>query len=665
MLGRYKRTIGPPGPPNQRHPMHRSGCSALSLPLLLRPLHRWLLGLALLGLGAAAGAQQQDPPGRVARLTLQQGSVSFAPAGDERWYDAQPNRPLTTGDRLWTDRAARAEVHIGSAALRMDGQSHVEFSELDDDTVRLTADQGELQLRVRDELAGQRVEVDTGNLAVVIDAPGEYRISANPDADTTWIAVASGRATLYGENGESQRLDARQQLTVSGRNLQAGGSAPPPNAGFDAWVAERNRLEDQSVSARYVSREVVGYQQLDAYGDWQNDPSYGAVWFPRSVDADWAPYRDGQWVNIEPWGLTWVDAAPWGFAPFHYGRWTRVGPRWGWVPGRSTARPVYSPALVGFVDGRSDVGWFPLAPGEAWRPGYRASPGYIDRVNRMAARRERQAELRGGLYANQQMPGAVSVLPAERFGRGAFGRRDLVRQPDERFMRGPVVATPGVPLHNFGAVIGRAAAVTPPSQLMQREQRERRFEQARRERQMQQAQQLQMQQQAPLAQQQRQQREWQREQQQGRQQQDAWQERQQRQQFQQQQQQVQMQQQQQARQQREMQQRAVQAQQAQAQQQQLLQQQQRAAQQQALAQQQMLRQQQQAQQRAVQVQQQLQAQQQAQQNAMRQAQETQVRAMQQQRGFTAPGVPPPQQQQPAAPGRSSDERRRLMTSPDR
>lgn len=389
---------------------------------LHRPLHRWLFGLVLLCLGAAASAQQ-DPPGRVARLNLQQGTVSFAPAGEDSWYDAQPNRPITTGDRLWTDRNARAEVHIGSAALRMDGQTHVEFSELDDDTVRLTANQGNLQLRVRDDLAGQRVEVDTGNLAVVIDAPGEYRVAADPAAGTTWIAVASGRVTLHGENGESQSLGARQQLTVSGRNLAAVGGAPAQSGSFDAWVAERNRIEDQSISARYVSREVVGYQQLDAYGDWQSDPTYGDVWLPRNVDADWAPYRDGQWVNIAPWGLTWVDAAPWGFAPFHYGRWARLGPRWAWVPGRPAARPVYSPALVGFVgggganaalqigDGRSGVGWFPLAPGEAWRPGYRASQRYLDQVNRMAAYRNRQAELRSGFYANQQMAGAVTVLP--------------------------------------------------------------------------------------------------------------------------------------------------------------------------------------------------------------------------------------------------------------
>ncbi|MDH6591721.1 hypothetical protein M2165_001610 [Variovorax sp. TBS-050B] len=637
-----------------------------ALPSLHRPLARWLLGLALLGLAAAASAQQ-DPPGRVARLNLQQGSVSFAPAGDERWYDAQPNRPLTTGDRLWTDRTARAEVHIGSAALRMDGQTHVEFSELDDDTVRLTANQGQLQLRVREELAGQRVEVDTGNLSLVIEAPGEYRIAADPRGDTTWVAVASGRATLHGENGASQPLEARQQLMVTGRNLQAAGMAPPLNTAFDAWVAERNRVEDQSISARYVSREVVGYQQLDAYGDWQNDPGYGAVWFPRNVDADWAPYRDGQWVDIAPWGLTWVDAAPWGFAPFHYGRWARIGPRWAWVPGRIAPRPAYSPALVGFVDGRSDVGWFPLAPGEAWRPGYRASQRYLDRVNRMAAWRDRQAEFRSGLYANQQMPGAVTVLPAERFGRGAFSRRDLVRQPDERFVRAPVVPVPGVPLTNFAPGFGRPAAVAPPVQLVQREQRERRWEQERRAQQMQQAQQLQMQQQHQQLQQQRQQMDWQHEQ--GRREQDwrqraaqdPWQDRQQRQQ----QQQMQIQQQQQqARQQQEMQQRAIQAQQ-QAQAQQQLMQQQRAAQQQALAQQQMLRQQQEAQQRAAQMQQQLQAQQQAQQNAARQAQEAQVRAMQQQRGFTAPQPQPQPQPRPGVPAPGAgDDRRRMMSSPD-
>jgi hypothetical protein len=633
---------------------------------------RWLLGLALLCVGLAASAQQ-DPPGRIARLNLQQGTVSFAPAGDDSWYDAQPNRPITTGDRLWTDRNARAELYVGSAALRLDGQTHVEFSEIDDDTARITSNQGDLQLRVRDDLAGQRVEIDTGNLAVVIDAPGEYRIASDPAAGTTWVAVASGRVTLYGDNGEQQSLGARQQLTVSGRNLQTVAGAPSRTGAFDTWVAERNRLEDQSVSARYVSREVVGYQQLDAYGDWQNDASYGDVWFPRNVDADWAPYRDGQWVNVAPWGLTWVDAAPWGFAPSHYGRWARVGPRWGWVPGRTNERPVYSPALVGFVgggngngnagvqigNGRNGVGWFPLAPGEQWRPGFRASERYVAQVNR-AALQGRPGGQRNDFYANQQLPGAMSVLPAERFGRGAFGRRDLVRLPDDRFARGPVAPTPGISVNGFGGGFGRPAAVVPPAALIARQQQIQ-FQQAQQAQQGQQqwAQQQRAAQAAQQQQQQQQRQEWRQ-----RGEQERWQQQQQ------QQQQLQLQQQQALRQQQELQQRAAQAQAQQQQQlfqqqqvQQMQLQQQRAAQQQALAQQQQQALAQQQQLRAAQMQQQMQqqvqAQQQAQQNAMRQAQEAQLRGLQQQRGIQ-PQAPGPQPQGQSA----AEERRRLMTSPD-
>jgi len=407
--------------------------------LSLFAARRWLVGVALLATGALAAAQQ-DPPGIVARLNFHQGTVSFSPAGDDSWYDAAPNRPITTGDRLWTDRGSRAEVFVGSTAVRLDGQTSLEFTEVADDTVRLTVQTGNVQVRVRDELAGQRLEVDTDNLAFVIDRPGEYRVEADQQGDTTRLAVLSGSGTAYGESGSALPLGARQQLAVSGRNLQAAGGPPMQVAdAFDRWVDERNRLDDQSVSARYVSRGVVGYQQLDQYGDWQSDAEHGNVWYPRSVGADWAPYQDGQWVNVAPWGWTWVDAAPWGFAPFHYGRWARVGPRWGWVPGRTQhARPVYSPALVGFVGGsagaaislgggRSGVGWFPLAPNEEWRPGYRASRRYIDEANRMGFSSNQRGPQRNDFYAHQRVPNAVTVVPQERFGRGGpfAGAADL------------------------------------------------------------------------------------------------------------------------------------------------------------------------------------------------------------------------------------------------
>ena len=476
----------------------------------LTPVLRWLIGLALLAAGALALAQQ-DPPGIVARLSYHQGSVSFSPAGDDSWYDAAPNRPITTGDRLWTDRNARAELHVGSTALRLDDQTSLDFSEIGDQTVRLTVLQGNLQVRVRDALTGQRLEVDTGNLAFVIDGPGEYRFDADQQAGTTRVAVLGGSGTAYGENGESLPLGARQQLAVSGRNLQAAAVPPIQTAdAFDRWVAERNRQEDQSISARYVSRGVVGYQQLDQHGDWRNEPEYGAVWYPRSVGADWAPYRDGQWVNVAPWGWTWVDAAPWGFAPSHYGRWARFGPRWGWVPGRTQARPVYSPALVGFIGGsganvnlsigggRNGVGWFPLAPNEEWRPGYRASRRYIEEANRMAFVQNRQIAARNDFFVHQRMPAAVTVVPTDRFGRGPMDRHDVIRLPDDRFARAPAATAPPIPLPALGAVggagafggmTGRPAAALPPAALQARQQAQlQQFQQAQQTQQQQQQQ---------------------------------------------------------------------------------------------------------------------------------------------------------------------------------
>ena len=133
---------------------------------------------------------------------------------------------------------------------------------------------------------------------------------------------------------------------------------------------------------------MVGYEDLDDYGAWQTDPNYGAVWFPRSTPAGWAPYRYGHWESVQPWGWTWIDDEPWGFAPFHYGRWASVRGRWGWVPGEAKLRPVYAPALVAFVGGQGwsgsasfgsggGVGWVPLAPGEPFVPAYRASTAYV------------------------------------------------------------------------------------------------------------------------------------------------------------------------------------------------------------------------------------------------------------------------------------------------
>jgi hypothetical protein len=380
---------------------------------------------------------QVDPPGRVARLNLAEGAVSFAPGdnGDPAnaadWTPAVLNRPLTSGDKLWTGPQSRSELYVGSTAVRMNAQTSLDFLALDDNVTQLRLAQGTIKLRVRNLYEGQRLEVDTPNLAFVVSQPGDYRLDVDPANNTTRVIAQSGSGVIYGDDARSVALGSQQQANFTGTQLVPAGPGAAQQDSFDTWAANRDRLEDQSVSARYVPRETVGYQQLDAYGTWSQDPAYGAVWIPREVPVQWAPYRDGHWAWVSPWGWTWVDDAPWGFAPFHYGRWAQIGPRWAWVPGRLAPRPVYAPALVAFVGGssgnvswnisiggaaRPSVGWFPLAPGEAYRPVYRTSPRYITQVNHNIVVNNTVNVT--NIYRYQRQPGAVTAISRDDFTRG-------------------------------------------------------------------------------------------------------------------------------------------------------------------------------------------------------------------------------------------------------
>jgi hypothetical protein len=440
----------------------------------LRQIIARLLPAVLLAFGGAALAQDDaEPPARVAALSHIEGSVVFAPAGETDWADAALNRPVTRGDRLWTDKGARAELHVGSAALHLDGQTFLDIADLDEDALQASLNEGTVNARVRELERGENFEIDTPQLAFRASQPGDYRIDVDPAQGTTRVTVRSGAALVYGANGQAQQLDGPQVVTFAGKELErVNVQASPLNDGFDRWAADRNRLEDQSVTARYVPREVVGYQQLDHYGTWSQDTSYGAVWYPRAVAVDWAPYRYGRWEFIAPWGWTWIDDAPWGFAPFHYGRWAMIGSRWAWVPGRMGPRPVYAPALVAFVGGSnfsisfgsdSGIGWFPLGPGEAWYPTWRVNPRYVTRVNRYVPTNTRF----GTVYVNQQRPSAVTTIRSADFRRGQPVHRHWqpVRPGDLTQMR--VLPVPQLPQPQRFAETHRPGQVRalPPPQL--------------------------------------------------------------------------------------------------------------------------------------------------------------------------------------------------------
>jgi len=353
--------------------------------------------LLLLRIAPSAWAQDnyQDPPTRAGRIGFVQGSVSFQPGGEGDWLDAVPNRPLTTGDNLWVDRDSRAEVQIGSTSIRLGPETSLTFLDLGNDVTQLRLSTGSLYFRVRRFDRDDRFEVDSPNLAFNVEQAGEFRLDVNQNGDQTVATVWRGRSEITGGAGDSYRLQAGQQGAFTGvdqLSYDVGEIGEPDD--FGRWALSRDQREDRVRSRQYVSEEMTGYEDLDDYGRWHEVAGYGNVWTPSGVPGDWAPYRYGNWTYVSPWGWTWVEQEPWGFAPFHYGRWASVEGSWCWVPGPVVVavRPVYSPALVAFVGGGGfsigigvggggGVGWFPLGPGEVFVPWYRTSPRYVENVN--------------------------------------------------------------------------------------------------------------------------------------------------------------------------------------------------------------------------------------------------------------------------------------------
>jgi len=392
-----------------------------------------------------------------------EGSVSFQPAGESEWVEAVGNRPMTTGDKLWADRDSRAEVQLGSSTIDLAPNTGFSFLNLDDRTVQIQLSAGSINVRVYDLDSDTDYEIDTPNQAFTIRGPGRYRIESSENGDYTVVTIREGEGESTG-NGQSYTIHQGQRVTFRGTtSLNADVEPIGDQDDFDRWSYDRERRYEDSPSARYCSRQVVGFEDLDDYGDWRPAPEYGYVWYPR-VDAGWAPYHYGHWAWIDPWGWTWVDDDNWGYAPFHYGRWAFIGGRWGWVPGPREVHPVYAPALVAFVGGvgvgiGGNVAWFPLGPREVYVPAYRVSPAYVNRVNvtnttvnvtqvtnvYKTTIVNNNTTITNVTYVNRNVQGAVTAVPQHAFATAQPVSRTAVAVNQQEIARVPVTARAAVP----------------------------------------------------------------------------------------------------------------------------------------------------------------------------------------------------------------------------
>lgn len=385
------------------------------------PFMRAAAVLALMACSVFAQAQS-EAPARVGRVSLVQGPVTISTQDGEQPEAALVNWPVTSDNRITTQRNARTEIRVGSTAVRLDGDSSLEVLELDDERLQLLLHYGSANIRVQNAEVLDGFSIETPQGRVRMREAGRIRVDADPDASV--VDVFDGVALVEADGSTfslrpGRRVEMRQGDLITALAVRTS---------FDDWARLRDQQDDRVVSDRYVTTEMTGYEELDRYGSWSDNSEYGPVWLPRHVSAGWAPYRDGRWTWVSPWGWTWIDNAPWGYAPSHYGRWVMINQRWGWAPGRHSGRPVWAPALVGWVGGSGwslafnsgplhrsapAQGWYPLGFGEQFAPSYRMKHDHLRYINRHA--RPHDGRRRGDDHRRH----GLTVVPHDHFKRRA------------------------------------------------------------------------------------------------------------------------------------------------------------------------------------------------------------------------------------------------------
>jgi hypothetical protein len=370
-------------------------------------------GVLLLAGFAVASAQAQeggDPPAEVARVSVALGNVSVEPASVDQFSAAVVNGALTTGDRIYSDTGANAEMETGQVAVRLGQQTDLTVTAMTDALEQFGLAQGSVHLRSFAVVAGTAVELDTPNAAVTVLQPGDVRVEVDPDGGATTVELFSGQVQVDG-NGFQQVLEGGQSIRLEGSNPVSAEAvdAEVPD-GLDRFSNDRDATYESGIQGAdaYVNAQTIGAEDLNGNGDWETDPDEGPVWYPTGVAVGWVPYSCGNWTWMAPWGWTWVECERWGFAPFHYGRWEHRGNRWGWIPGPPVVRPIYSPAMVAFVSGQGVTAWFALGPHDAYVPWYHASPLYEDRVN-VSNQYDRNADEVRAIYNQPTLAGAYAA----------------------------------------------------------------------------------------------------------------------------------------------------------------------------------------------------------------------------------------------------------------
>lgn len=349
-------------------------------------------------LPAAAAEQAPDKNGPgVARVSILDGQAVVQRGDSGKQVTATVNAPLLPGDYISTGADSRAEVQLdGTAAVRLGGNVQARITANDPNDRQIQVADGTVELGlVRN---GNPVSIDTPSVTVRAHEMGDYRVTIGKDG-SSWVTARRGRAEI---------VTPHQSYTLEpGRTLVARGSASNPSITYASEVVDDNFDDfnvkrDQAMVAAInaspnLNPDIAGYDDLGAYGQWQDVPGYGQSWVP-DQSQNWSPYGNGNWTWGDGYGWTYVGSEPWGWAPYHYGNWYYANNYgWAWLPPAYASSPAWSPALVGFFGfgasfggpgwgasigfggpgwgggwgggwGWPNIGWYPIAPFTPWTP---------------------------------------------------------------------------------------------------------------------------------------------------------------------------------------------------------------------------------------------------------------------------------------------------------
>ncbi len=407
--------------------------------MLRRMLAAVMVLTTMLGGAGAARATALDneaeaPDATPPRLSYTAGSVSFWRPGGDDWAPAQLNTPLAEGDELYTARDGNLELQVGARAfVRAWGDTQLGLVNHDPSFLQLRVAAGHIVVDLRSLQTGEVVEVDTPAAAFTIAQPGYYRVDVTPER-TSFTTRRAGRATMTTDAGPAPAIAAGEAVVVEGGTVRRLVAADLDV--WDRWNDARTDALVAPVSAQHVPVQVYGASELDRYGTWRSDATYGSVWVPAGVAPGWAPYSTGRWIWDPRFGWTWVDVAPWGWAPYHYGRWVTLGGVWAWAPGPIVVRPAYVPALVAFfgtptvgvhIAGPS-IGWVALGWGEPVVPWW-GRPHFVGRPWWGGWGGPRVTHVT--VHRNVTVVNAVVVVRSDHFGRRAVHQTRIAR-PDVR-----------------------------------------------------------------------------------------------------------------------------------------------------------------------------------------------------------------------------------------